>query len=108
MSVDIKKLTEQQKDVISDTVQYRFYHRITERNVYEWLNNFKQAEVDLAIEILKHIDYYREDDIISILKGYLIDYVKKNSLHLHFVPVGKAGKSGQMIVYVIQGVLKPY
>lgn len=43
MSVDIKKLTEQQKDVISDTVQYRFYHRITERNVYEWLNNFKQA-----------------------------------------------------------------
>ena len=58
MSVDIKKLTEQQKDVISDTVQYRFYHRITERNVYEWLNNFKQAEVDLAIEILKHIDYY--------------------------------------------------
>lgn len=108
MSVDIKKLTEQQKDVISDIVQYRFYHRITERNVYEWLNNFKQAEVDLAIEILKHIDYYREDDIISILKGYLIDYVKKNSLHLHFVPVGKAGKSGQMIVYVIQGVLKPY
>ena len=68
MSVDIKKLTEQQKDVISGIVQYRFYHRITERNVYDWLNNFKQEEVDLAIEILKHIDYYREDDIISILK----------------------------------------
>ena len=108
MSVDINKLTEQQKDVISGVVQYRFYHRITERNVYEWLNNFKQDEVDLALEILKHVDYYREDDIISILQGYLKDFVNKKRLQLHFIPVGSAGKSGQMFVYIIQGVLKPY
>ena len=108
MPANINKLTESQKDVIGGLVQYRFYNRITERNVYDWLRNFKLDEVDLAIEILKHIDYYREDDIINILTEMLEHYVNQPNQQLHFVPVGKPGKSGQMVVYIIQGVLKPH
>lgn len=108
MPANINKLTENQKDVIGGLVQYRFYNRITERNVYDWLRNFKLDEVDLAIEILKHIDYYREDDIINILTEMLEHYVNQPNQQLHFVPVGKPGKSGQMVVYIIQGVLKPH
>ena len=108
MPANINKLTESQKDVIGGLVQYRFYNRITGRNVYDWLRNFKLDEVDLAIEILKHIDYYREDDIINILTEMLEHYVNLPNQQLHFVPVGKPGKSGQMVVYIIQGVLKPH
>lgn len=108
MPVDINLLTEEQKDMIGGVVRHRFYNRITERNVYFWLRNFEQEEVEYALEVLKHIEYYREDDIINILKGALTPYINRTKLHLHFVPIGKAGKSGQMIVYVIQGVLKPY
>ena len=35
-------------------------------------------------------------------------YVNQPNQQLHFVPVGKPGKSGQMVVYIIQGVLKPH
>lgn len=108
MLADINQLTEEQKDMIGGLVRHRFYNRITERNVYDWLRNFNQEEIDLAIEILKHIDYYREVDIINILSNSLKPFVDRENVHLHFVPVGKAGKSGQMVVYIIQGVLKPF
>lgn len=107
MPADINLLTEEQKDMIGGLVRHRFYNRITERNVYDWLKNFNQEEIDTAIEILKHIDYYREVDIINILGESLKPFVAQKNLHIHFVPVGKAGKSGQMVVYIIQGVLKP-
>ena len=106
MPVNVNKLTESQKDMIEGIVRYRFFHRISVRNVYDWLRNFRQDEVDLALEILKHVDYYREDDIINILEGFLSDDISKENLTLHFVPIGKAGKSGQIMVYIIQGVLK--
>ena len=108
MPVDINFLTEVQKDIIGGVVRHRFYNRITERNVYDWLRNFEQEEVEYAIEILKHIEYYREDDIINILTEALNPYIIQTEKHLHFVPIGKAGKSGQMVVYIIQGVLKPF
>ena len=108
MPVDINSLTEVQKDIIGGVVRHRFYNRITERNVYDWLRNFEQEEVECAIEILKHIEYYREDDIIKILTEALKPYIIQTEKHLHFVPIGKAGKSGQMVVYIIQGVLKPF
>lgn len=108
MPANINKLTDNQKDVISGLVAHRFYNRITERNVYDWLRNFKHDEVDLAIEILKNIDYYREDDIVNILDNALKPFIERQNIQLHFVPIGKPGKSGQMIVYIIQGVLKQY
>ena len=53
----IGRLTEEQKDLIEGLVRHRFYNRITERNVYDWLRNFNQEEIDFAIDILRHIDY---------------------------------------------------
>lgn len=104
----IGQLTEEQKDLIEGLVRHRFYNRITERNVYDWLRNFNQEEIDFAIDILRHIDYYREVDIINILGDSLKPFVAQKKTQLHFIPVGKAGKSGQMIVYIVQGVLKPF
>lgn len=108
MPIDINTLSASYKDIISGVVRHRFYNRITERNVYDWLRNFEQEEVEYAIEVLKHIEYYREDDIINILTEVLNPYINQTEKHLHFVPIGKAGKSGQMVVYIIQGVLKPF
>lgn len=107
MPVDVNMLTEAQKDMIGGVVRHRFYNRITERNVYDWLRNFEQEEVEYAIEVIKHIEYYREDDIINILTEALNPYINQTDKNLHIVPIGKAGKSGQMVVYIIQGILKP-
>lgn len=99
------KLTEEQKDTIEELATYRFNHRISIRNIYDWLQNFKESEIDDALTILSHVDYYTEDDIINSLRCSITPYVKKN---LHFVPVGEAGKSGHAMVYVIQGIMKSY
>lgn len=103
--MQINKLTEEQKDRIEELVTYRFNHRISTRNIYDWLQNFKEAEVDDALTILSHVDYYTEEDIINTLRCCIEPYIKKN---LHFVPIGTAGKSGQSMVYVIQGIMKSY
>lgn len=58
MPVDINKLSEVQKDRIEGIVKYRFFHRISVRNVYDWLRNFKYNEVDLALEILTTLCTY--------------------------------------------------
>lgn len=105
MKVNINKLTEQQKDAIEELTTYRFNHRITTRNIYDWLQNFEDSEVDEALTILSHVDYYTEEDIINSLRKAIAPYVRKK---LHFVAVGEAGKSGHSMVYVVQSIMKWY
>lgn len=107
MSFDFRKLTEQQKDTIEELAKYRFNHRISTRNIYDWLTNFKEVEVDDALTILSHVDYYTEDDIVASLCCNINSYIKLNK-RLHFVPIGEPGKSGHSMIYVIQGVMKSY
>lgn len=99
------KLTEEQKDRIEELATYRFNHRISVRNIYDWLQNFKEAEVDDALTILSHVEYFTEEDIIATLSRNIIPYTNKK---LHFVPIGEAGKSGHSMVYVVQGIMKAY
>ena len=49
MKVNISKLTEEQKDAIEKLATYRFNHRITTRNIYDWLQNFDETELDMAL-----------------------------------------------------------
>lgn len=83
------RLTEEQKDRIEELATYRFNHRISVRNIYDWLQNFKEAEVDDALTILSHVEYYTEEDVITTLSRNIIPHIKKR---LHFVPIGEAGK----------------
>lgn len=99
------RLTEEQKDRIEELATYRFNHRISVRNIYDWLQNFKEAEVDDALTILSHVEYFTEEDIIATLSRNIIPYTNKK---LHFVPIGEAGKSGHSMVYVVQGIMKAY
>lgn len=105
MKVNIGKLTEEQKDAIEKLATYRFNHRITTRNIYDWLQNFDETELNMALTILSHVDYYTEDDIIKALYDQIKPYLRRN---LHFVAVGDAGKSGHSMVYVVQSILKRF
>ena len=107
MSFDLRKLTEGQKDTIEELSNYRFNHRISTRNIYDWLTNFKETEVDDALTFLSHVDYYTEDDIVSSLYCNIESYIKLKK-RLHFVPIGEPGKSGHSMIYVIQGIMKSY
>lgn len=97
---------------IEDTIKYRFYDRLDLYDVYRWLDNFEDDELELAVSVFERLEYYREEDLLGILASKLHDItldaweVVNNGINLHFVPLGRPGKSGYVIQYLVKNLLK--
>lgn len=89
---------------IEDIVSVRFYNQITPYDVIRWLFNFEDEDVELAVHLLEHVIFLRDDDV----KGRLYDQIVKlpKDKIKHIVPLGKPGKSGAAISYWIHGLMK--
>ena len=89
---------------IEDIVSVRFYNQITPYDVIRWLFNFDDEDVELAVQLLEHVVFLRDDDV----KGRLYDQIVKlpNDRRKHIVPLGKPGKSGAAISYWIHGLMR--
>ena len=89
---------------IEDIVSVRFYNQITPYDVIRWLFNFDDEDVELAVQLLEHVVFLRDDDV----KGRLYEQILKlpNDIRKHIVPLGKPGKSGAAISYWIHGLMK--
>lgn len=89
---------------IEDIVSVRFYNQITPYDVIRWLFNFEDEDVELAVQLLEHVVFLRDDDI----KGRLYEQILKlpNDTRKHIVPLGKPGKSGAAVSYWIHGLMK--
>ena len=85
------KLSQEQQRRIEDCIEFRFYSSLRFSMITDWLRNFDDSEIDMAISILEHIDYYRTEDISSILMNSL-DKLLATKKKLHFVAVGQPGK----------------
>lgn len=102
-------LSQEHQRRIEDCIEFRFYSSLRFSMITDWLQNFDDSEIDMAISILEHIDYYRTEDISSILmKG--LDTLLVAKKRLHFVAVGQPGKSGGHILYYVKNLFKysPY
>ena len=89
---------------IEDIVSVRFYNQITPYDVIRWLFNFDDEDVELAVQLLEHVIFLRDDDV----KGRLYEQISKlpKDRPKHIVPLGKPGKSGAAISYWIHGLMK--
>lgn len=89
---------------IENIVSVRFYNQITPYDVIRWLFNFDDEDVELAVQLLEHVVFLRDDDV----KGRLYEQVMKlpKDRTKHIVPLGKPGKSGAAISYRIHGLMK--
>lgn len=89
---------------IEDIVSVRFYNQITPYDVIRWLFNFEDEDVELAVHLLEHVIFLRDDDV----KGRLYEQILKlpKNTRKHIVPLGKPGKSGAAISYWIHGLMK--
>ena len=75
-------LSQEHQRRIEDCIEFRFYSSLRFSMITDWLQNFDDSEIDMAISILEHIDYYRTEDISSILmKGLDTLLVAKKRLH---------------------------
>lgn len=89
---------------IENIVSVRFYNQITPYDVIRWLFNFDDEDVELAVLLLEHVVFLRDDDV----KGRLYEQVMKlpKDRRIHVVPLGKPGKSGAAISYWIHGLMR--
>lgn len=94
-----------QQKRIEDCIEFRFFSCLRMSWIIDWVNNFDISDQDMAISVLEHIDYYRPEDISTILMQG-VDELRELNRKLHFVGVGKAGKSGGHILYYIQNIFK--
>lgn len=89
---------------IENIVSVLFYNQITPYDVIRWLFNFDDKDVELAVQLLEHVVFLRDDDV----KGRLYEQILKlpNDTRKHIVPLGKPGKSGAAVSYWIHGLMK--
>ena len=89
---------------IENIISVRFYNQITPYDVIRWLFNFDDKDVELAVQLLEHVVFLRDDDV----KGRLYEQILKlpNDTRKHIVPLGKPGKSGAAVSYWIHGLMK--
>lgn len=93
-------LSKEQHDRLVEVANKRFFNRLEMYELYLWLDNFKPEEYELAIALLEHIDFYREKDFVSLLAIAISELsTDKKSIRFHFLPIGKPGKSGDIVVY---------
>lgn len=97
---------------IVDTIRYRFYDRLDLYDVYRWLDNFEDDEQEMAVSIFEKLEYYREEDLLGILLPKLkviIDEIYEElqkPFRIKFMPLGKPGKSGHVIQYLVKNLFK--
>lgn len=98
---------EQKKEI--EQICIRLEHSITELDILQWLGNFEELDWDNALKVLSFLDYYSFDRIINSLKNgiakVLFDFPDKT---IYVTPLGPSGKSGQVMAYYANKVIKHY
>lgn len=95
-------LSKEQHSRLIDVAKNRFYNRIELYELYLWLDNFEPDEYDLAITVLEHVDFYRENDFVSLLESAMSKLpinIDRDDANIHFLPIGEPGKSGNIVLY---------
>lgn len=100
----MKTLSKEIEKRIEDIVSVRFYNRITPYDVIRWLFNFDDEDVELAVQLLEHVIFLRDDDVKGRLYEQILKLPKDRTKHI--VPLGKPGKSGAAVSYWIHGLMK--
>ena len=64
----MKSLPKELEKRIEKVIAMRFYNLVTPYSVIRWLFNFDDEDVELAIQLLEHVVYLRDNDIKKRLK----------------------------------------
>lgn len=73
-------------------------------DVLDWLFNFTNDKYDQALSVLEKLEYFTENDIISLLNDRIKELIKRiqKGLIVYFVPIGDFGKSSYLVAYYLK------
>lgn len=100
----MKSFSKELENRIEKVISMRFYNLITPYEVIRWLCNFDDEDVELAVQLLEHVVYLRDNDIKKRLKDSFQSLPSNKTKHI--VPLGEPGKSGAAVSYWIHGMFK--
>lgn len=107
----LNQLSDTQTRQVEFASKYQFKGHISVSTIYRWLGNFKEEELPAALKMLEHIEYFSSTDLSTILKSHLERFISPENTFsaptcIHFIPLGKPGKSGFVILYLIKNLFK--
>ncbi|WP_281980764.1 phosphoribosyltransferase-like protein [Tenacibaculum mesophilum] len=82
----------------------RLKHAVEPIKLINWLENFDESEVDLAIDLLSVYEYIPFNEFMFRLNDLLNEILKKipNGERIIIFPYGKVGKSGTLVTYPLK------
>jgi hypothetical protein len=94
------KLSESQRLEIEIIVKW-LKNSVTSLQVAEWLGNFKPTEYEMALWLLKHIEYITNEELVALLDRNLQKILSAVDPTAPIIvnSIGEYGKSGTMLIY---------
>lgn len=84
-------------------ISTRLQHSTTFVDVYNWLGNFEEAEIGLALDILEKFEYFSVARIVQIFNEGLHSLFKRHAQkHVILLGTGEFGKSGSAMPYFLK------
>lgn len=90
--------------VTLDVISARLKGVVSPYNILQWLANFKESEIKLAIGLLKNLTVFTAGEIEEIYHKGLYEIVRTvpQDQKVAVLPVGVFGKSGSMMTYSLR------
>ena len=87
-----------------DLLLPRLKHSVLPTKIIRWLENFDEAEVDLAIDLLSVYEYIPFNELMFRLNDLLNELYKNipKGEKIIIFPYGKVGKSGTLVTYPLK------
>lgn len=90
-----------------ESLCFKFGHAVTEYDVFRWLQNFKEDEWTMAMNVLDKVVYYSSDRIDEIVESYIKQIIQEyQDKHIYIQPSGSVGKSGHVMAYHAKKVIE--
>jgi len=90
--------------VTLDVLAARLKGIVSVYNILQWLANFQESELELAIGLLRNLTVFTANEIEEIYHNALVlilkDVSQDEKLAIH--PTGVFGKSGSMMIYLLR------
>lgn len=94
------------QEYIEGIIATRLESSVDYSHVLRWLDNFEDQDQSKAISVLSKIEYFSYNKILRFISGHLESIDAIGYKRIFIMPIGNAGKSGGLIQYACQQILK--
>lgn len=88
-------------------LKHRFDEQVSESDILAWLYNFEEKDWEAALILLNNVSYYSDNRCCNVLESGLSKIFDEcKNLPIVFFPIGGIGKSGGVMAYYINKLMK--